>query len=191
MALFQLAGLALILTCFDLKKYFDSENLKDAMNSLFHYGVKGKEYNLIYELNKQNRIQIKTSVGMTERFVTGPTVSQGSIGGGLISAINLDYSVNRFFFNSSKEVYYHDVRLQPIIYQDDLGRFSSSRMAAQAGKDKIEARMETKLPDLHQDMSCFILIGNKNTTENLSSELELCPLTLYGKTMKKSVLPKT
>ena len=99
MALFQLAGLALILTCFDLKKYFDSENLKDAMNSLFHYGVKGKEYNLIYELNKQNRIQIKTSVGMTERFVTGPTVSQGSIGGGLISAINLDYSVN-----SSKEV---------------------------------------------------------------------------------------
>ena len=77
-----------------------------------------------------------------------------------------------------------------MIYQDDLGRFSSSRMAAQAGKDKIEARMETKLPDLHQDMSCFILIGNKNTTENLSSELELCPLTLYGKTMKKKITEK-
>ena len=185
MALFQLAGLALILTCFDLKKYFDSENLKDAMNSLFHYGVKGKEYNLIYELNKQNRIQIKTSVGMTERFVTGPTVSQGSIGGGLISAINLDYSVNRFFFNSSKEVYYHDVRLQPIIYQDDLGRFSSSRMDAQAGNDKIEACMETKLLDLHQDKSCYILIGNKKVTGNLATELALCPLTLYGKAMKR------
>ena len=40
---------------------------------------KGKEYKLIYELNKENKIQIKTSVGMTDRFTTGPTVSQGSI----------------------------------------------------------------------------------------------------------------
>ena len=83
--LFQKAGRALILGCFDLMKYFDSENLKDAMNSLYHCGVRGKEYNLIYELNKRNKIQIKTSVGMTDRFETGPTVSQGSIGSGLFS----------------------------------------------------------------------------------------------------------
>ena len=55
--------------------------------------------------------------------------------------------------HSSSEVSYHDVRLQPMIYQDDLGRFSSSRMAAQAGNDKIEACMETKPLDLHQDKS--------------------------------------
>ena len=65
MKLFQKAGKALILGCFDLMKFFDSENLKDAMNSLYHYGVRGKEYKLIYELNKKNKIQIKTSVGMT------------------------------------------------------------------------------------------------------------------------------
>jgi hypothetical protein len=82
MALFKQAGKPLLLQCFDLKKYFDSENLKDAMNSLYHCGVRGKEYNLIFELNRQNKIQIKTSVGMTESFTTGPTVSQGSIGGG-------------------------------------------------------------------------------------------------------------
>ena len=67
------------------------------MNSVFNCGVIGKEYDLIYDLNKRNKIQIKTSVGMTDPFTTGPTVSQGSIGGGLISAINLDYSINRFF----------------------------------------------------------------------------------------------
>ena len=80
MTLYQQAGKPLILQCFDIKKYFDSENLKDAMNALYNYGVKGKEYRLIYELNKENKIQIKTSVGMTESFTTGPTVSQGSIG---------------------------------------------------------------------------------------------------------------
>jgi hypothetical protein len=112
------------------------------MNSLFHYGVRGKEYNLIYELNKQNKIRFKTSVGMTDSFITGPTVI---IGGGLISAINLDYSINRFFFNSGNEVFYHDVGLQPLIYQDDLRKFPSSRKDAQAGNDKNEACMETKI----------------------------------------------
>ena len=185
MRLFQKAGRALIFGCFDLMKYFDSENLKDAMNSLYHCGVRGKEYNLIYELNKRNKIQIKTSVGMTDRFETGPTVSQGSIGGGLISAINLDYSISRFFFNSPNEVYYHDVKLQPIIYQDDLGRFASSRMEAQAGNDMIEACMETKLLNLHKDKSCYIVIGNSKTTAQINEELKLFPLTLYGKEMTR------
>ena len=127
---------------------------------------------------------------MTDTFTTGPTVSQGSIGGGLISAINLDYSINRFFFNSINEIFYHNVRLQPLIYQDDLGKFSSSRMDAQAGNDKIEACMETKVLDLHQDKSCYILIGNKKTTETISYELKICPLTLYGKRMKEKTSEK-
>ena len=164
MALFQKAVKPLILGCINLKKYFDSESLKVAMNSLFHYGVKGKECKPVYLLNKKNKIQIQTSVGMTDRFVTGPTVSQGSIGGGLISSINLDYSINRFFFNSCKEVFYYDVKLQPLIYQDDLGRFASSKTEAQAGNEMIEACMETKVLDLHQDKSCFILIGDEKST---------------------------
>ena len=130
------------------------------MNSLFQCGVTGKEYNIIYELNKRNKIQIKTSVGMTEPFTTGPTVSKGSIGG-LISAINMDYSINRFFYNSTNEIYSQDIWLQPLIYQDDQGNFSASSMDALAGNDKIEACTETKLLDLHKDKSCYILIGDK------------------------------
>jgi hypothetical protein len=78
----------------------------------------------------------------------------------------------------------------PLIYQDDLGKFSSSRMDAQAGNDRIEACMETKLLDLHEDKSCFILIGNKEVTEEISKELKLCPLTLYGKMMKEKTSEK-
>ena len=185
MSLYLKDGKPLILSCFDLKKYFDSENLKDALNSLYHCGIKGKEYNLIYELNKQNEIRIKTSVGMSDPFLTGPTVSQGSIGGGLISTINLDYSVNRFFFKSTNEIFFHDIRMQPLIYQDDLGRFASSRMDAQAGNQKIEACMETKVLDLHPDKSCFIILGNNQAVEDLRSEIRLHPLTLYGQEMKE------
>ena len=119
-------GVLLVLDCFDLRKYFDSESLKDAMNALYCYRVRGKLYNLIYELNKSSTIQIQTSVGVSDSFEVGPTVAQGSIGGGLISSCNLDYSVNRYFYNSSTEVFYHDLKMQPLIYQDDLGRFAAS-----------------------------------------------------------------
>ena len=190
MALYKVAGKCLIIQCYDLRKYFDSENLKDAMNSLFHSGVKGKEYKLIYELNKENQIQIQTSVGMTEPFETGPSVSQGSIGGGLISTINLDYSINRFFLESCNEIFYHDIKMLPLIYQDDLGKFSSSRLDAQAGNDRIEACMETKLLDLHQGKSCYILVGNKEETKCIKSELDICPLTLYGMKMKEKPYEK-
>ena len=78
----------------------------------------------------------------------------------------------------------------PLIYQDDLGKFSSSRLDAQAGNDRIEACMETKLLDLHQDKSCYILIGNKEESEEIKSELELCPLTLYGIKMKEKSYEK-
>ena len=69
--------------------------------------------------------------------------------------------------------------MQPIIFQDDLGKFSSNRMDAQAGNDKIEACVESKLLNLHKDKSCYILIGDRKTTKSILEELEGCPLTLY------------
>ena len=104
---------------------------------------------------------------MTYSFAVGPTVSQGSIGGGLISTINLDFSINRFFINSSSEIFYHEVRMHPLIYQDDLGRFSSNRLDAQAGNDRIKACIETKLLDLYH---CIRLIGSQKIKSDLMSD---------------------
>ena len=42
--------------------------------------------------------------------------------------LQLDFFISRFFLESSNEVYYHDVKMLPLIYQDGLGKFSSSRM---------------------------------------------------------------
>ena len=102
----RVEDVALILGYFDLKKYFDSESLKDAMNSIYNFRVKEKLYNLKYELNNNNKIRMKTSVGVSEAFDVGPTVAKGSI----------DYSVNRFFQHSSDEACYKDLRLQALIY---------------------------------------------------------------------------
>ena len=182
-SMFLSQGKALILNCFDLRKYFDSEVLIDAMDNLYKSEIRGKLYRLIYELNKNNSIQINTPVGESERFKTGENVTQGSVGGGLISSLNLDIPIQRFFKNSIHEVSYGNIVMKPVIYQDDLARLASSVTSAQAGVDKVEVCMETKMLDLHDEKSCFLLVGKGKALENLKNDLKKTPLTLYGNPM--------
>ena len=183
-------GKSVIVNYFDLKKYFDSEVLIDAMDNLYRSDIRGKLYRLIYQLNKNNLIQIKTPVGITKEFKTGENVTQGSVGGGLISSINLAIPVATFFEHSEHELYYGDVWMNPCIYQDDLARVADSVSSAQAGIDKIEACMETKLLDLHDEKSCFIIFGKGKQLEEMKTNLNQTPLKLYGKKMVQKVKEK-
>jgi hypothetical protein len=113
--------------------------------------------------------------------------NQRSIGGGLISSCNLDYSLNKYFRSSSSEVFYHDLKLQPLIYQDDLGRFSTS---VQDGTKKIESCMESKLLDLHSDKSCFMIFGSARKKKAAHDNLDVNPIKLYDKPMKEKLKEK-
>ena len=189
-ALYMWLNLPMILQFYDIRKFFDSESLRDAMNSMYHCGVKGKLYRLLFELNKSNTIKIKTGVGETNSIESGETFSQGSIAGGLISSGNLDHSINSFFKNSIYEPSYINLRLQPLIYQDDLARCSLDVKSAHAGNQFIETCLETKLLDLHSDKSCFLLVGTSKNVECLRKDLRINPLTLYRKELKEKTSEK-
>ena len=120
----------IILQLYDISKFFDREMLTDGMDSLYSAGVNGKVYRLIYELNKSTVLSISTGCGMTQPRRIGANIAQGSIGGALISSINLDRTVDQHFSRSEHEISYVDLRLQPTIFQDDISRLSSSRTAA-------------------------------------------------------------
>ena len=122
---------------------------------------------------------------MTKCVESGETVSQGSIGGGLISSANLDHTVNYYFKNSNYEPSYAHIRLQPFIYQDDLARCSLNVKSARAGNQFIETLMETKLLDLHSDKSCYVLVGSSNSVVQFRDELRSNPLKLYNKELKE------
>ena len=107
-----------------------------------------------------------------------------------MSTVNLDYSVNHHFKESQHEISYCDVRLQPLIFQDDLSRLSSILEAAQAGNIYIKACIEPKLLDLNTDKSCFIILGDKKMVKNIQSEMLSSPLSLCGAPMKEKVSDK-
>ena len=99
-----------------MSKFFDRENLKDGMNTLYNCGINGKLYRMIYELNKKTVLKVKTGVGMSSSQEIGENITQGSIGGALISTANLDYTVNSQFQKSPYEISYSSNRLQPLIF---------------------------------------------------------------------------
>ena len=128
-------GKPLVLQLFDISKFVDREMLKDGMDALYSCGIQGKLYRMIFEMNRSTVLSIKTGCGITQPVEIGENIAQGSIGGALISSVNLDRTVNQHFSKSEYKISYMDLRMQPIIFQDDISRLSSSREAAQAGNE--------------------------------------------------------
>ena len=180
MSLYEKLDIPLIIQTFDISKYFDSEVLKDAMASLYEAGVKGKLYRLWFELNRETEIRVRTGVGTTQVAVVGETVAQGSIGGGLVSSLNLDVEVNNFFEGSMNEAGYSYIRFQPMILQDDLSRLCTSAESARTGIRRIEIIMKLKQLSLNVKKSSYIVCQNSSKSQEIKDDLLRNPI-LYDK----------
>ena len=69
--MYEHMGKAIILQLWDISKFFDRESLADGLNELYKNEVRGKLYKLLYEINKDTRIKVRTPVGDTEERDTG------------------------------------------------------------------------------------------------------------------------
>ena len=62
-ALYLKLELPVFIQLFDISKFFDRESLRDGMNSIYNLGIKGKLYRLLFNLNKDTIIRVKTAMG--------------------------------------------------------------------------------------------------------------------------------
>ena len=76
---------------------FDNELLVDAMDACYEAGVKGKLYRLLFLLNKEAKIVVKTGTGVSETAETGENVGQGTVEGAIVSASSVDKTTNNVF----------------------------------------------------------------------------------------------
>ena len=151
-ALRLMEGEGCIITAVDIRKFFDKQSLCDAMHTLYQSKVNQKCYRVWYKLNAKTEIQVKTGAGLSARGLAGPVTGQGGGGAALASALNLDRGVETYFRGSKDEDTYGRVKLQPLIYVDDLlrsthnmnclgwkykARFSPKREAVRSTPGKI------------------------------------------------------
>ena len=189
-SLYSQGGKALIIQLYDISKSFDREMLRDCMDSLYNSGIRGKLYRLIFEMNRETRIKVRTAVGVSSEESTGEGVGQGTLDGAILSACSIDYSMGQFFSKSSYEISYGGLNLQPLLYQDDIFRMCSDPFRAQIGNELIDSVMETKLLDFNLDKSCYLVIGNKEAQMDIKEKFRVNPLKLSGKCMKEAIEEK-
>ena len=142
------------------------------MDTLYGAGIAGKLYRLWFMLNQNSQIRVKTSFGMTGTAVTGENVTQGSIGGALISALNLSKTMTAYFGGSDGEVSYGPSRLSPLQFQDDCARFSTSVEQAQKGNIFMSKAMKAMRLDLNVEKSATILFGKRNHILKVRKSIE-------------------
>ena len=69
----------LYLTFYDYSTCFDSLWLEDSMITLWELGVRSELFALIFKLNEEAKIQVKTPFGLTNPFECSRIVKQGSV----------------------------------------------------------------------------------------------------------------
>ena len=112
-----------IFTITDIVKFYDKEMLNDTILAVHGFFDK-KALRVWWKMNQSMLITVKTGMGNTKTAEAGAVLGQGSKGAGLMSMRNLDSVVNDYFAGSEDEDVIGSVRLQPLIWVDDLLRSS-------------------------------------------------------------------
>ena len=180
----------MILLSYDLKKFFDFEELPDVMESLYKNEVRGKLYRLLAKMNTNVTIKVKTPVGMSEKEEVGQIVTQGGVEAALVSSNNVDVGVKESFTDKDKELKYETIQLGPLSYVDDITRLSDNPKDAEHGNKMIEEFIGGKNLALNLDKSNFIIIGNRKQRNKMKKELDKSPLNLCGAKMTEVVETK-
>ena len=109
----------LYIQIFDISKYFDKENLKDAMDTLHKCRITGKLYRLWYEMYRDSLIRVKTAAE--------------SIGGAILSSASLDNTLRTYLKDSDSEISYGNLQLSIFALQDDALRITDGFQKVQTG----------------------------------------------------------
>ena len=97
---------------------------------------------------------------------------------------NLDVGVTEAFSESCHELYYDgEMRLNPLLYQDDSLRMATSVTSAQFGNNTMESVMNRKLLTIN-DKSSYLVFGKISQIRTIQDALKRKPLSIKGKKLR-------
>merc|ERR1712102_19788 len=175
----------LIVNTYDMKKFFDKEDLTDAMYTLNKVAkVDDQSYRIWYKMNQDTRISVKTSVGLSRSANVKDSLGQGSMGAALVSTINIGNAVQETFKEPSTEI--GDLKLNSLVFQDDICKLSNRLLDSRSGNEKIDDMLKRKLLSVNYDKSKYLVLGNSKFKNKIEQETSLNPMTMGGEILERT-----
>ena len=90
-----------------------------------------------------------------------------------------------YFRDSQESIWYGEIKIQPLAYQDDILNGSKNISETQVGNIRLSTMLESKGLEAHPDKTCFLVCGSKGYKESVKESLKENLLMFGGFPMKQ------
>ena len=105
----------------DFQTCFDGLSLPLACHDLYKSGCKDDQLALLFDINATNRVAVKTSIGITERFIFKENILQGDVFSNILASNQIDKFGKQCLENENHISMYRDkIPIVPFTMCDDL-----------------------------------------------------------------------
>ena len=94
------SGDGIVFILVDMVAFFDRENIVDVMDTRNEIWVNKKAARHFFKLNEGTEVAVKTTGGLSNTAFVGDCIGQGTAGGAIVSAANLDQGLKQYFEGS-------------------------------------------------------------------------------------------
>ena len=147
---------------YDAEKCFNSLLTYKCINDLFEAGLQNDKLSLLFEINQNAQVAIKTSHGVTERITIPNIIMQGTVWGSLQCTTTMDNLPKSVYKDKSLLYKYKGkVEVPPLQMVDDILTVQTCGSTSSAINDVVNAFIEQKKLRLSVTKCVKIHIGTK------------------------------
>ena len=167
---------------FDVETCFDKLNLEECISDLYDIGLNNDKLALLYLENKNCKVAVKTTSGLTRRININNIVLQGTLWSGLLCSAQMDKLSQNAYKNHSTYLYKGKTEVPPLEMVDDILFPTSCNNDSIIANVKVNNFMERKKLTLNSKKCNKMHIGKTN--KNCSN------LNVHSEKMKTSTQEK-
>ena len=147
---------------YDAEKCFDALWTYECVNDLFEAGLQNDKLSLLFIINQNAQVAIKTSHGMTRRVTIPNIIMQGTVWGSLNCTTTMDKFAKMVYLNKTLLYKYKgQVDVPPLQMVDDILTVQKCGSTSSAMNDSVNAFIEQKKLKLSVKKCIKVHIGQK------------------------------
>ena len=148
-------GKAVDMCAYDAEKCFDSLWTYECINDLYESGLQNDKLAILFEINKNAQVAIKTSHGITRRVNIPNIIMQGTVWGSMFCTATVDKLSQKAY--AEKEMLYKykgEISVPPLGMVDDVLTVQKCGSTSAAINSEVNAFFEQKKTEIIRKKMC-------------------------------------